>query len=409
MTAERVKESIDRLVKIGLVLIVVLAPTQYGFEIKGKYLSIADPVIWATFLAWSAGVLLTKSFSAMAKPSLFGTMFVLVTLTSLARAADRFEAVQEAVQYGEYFVAVFLLFADSLRDERSLRRVVGLICGVAGVVVLLGVADYARSSIDAANVSALFGTRSVFGGFLSLCLPLAFGLMLYEPRILGRACYLLLILVGAMVCLSGPAFLSIALALGVIAAVRGSRTLLALLAITAIVVAFVLPALPRDNVYELHSSMSLCDDTGRVNDRYIEWQAAFDMWQENPVLGVGAGNYQESIGMYYGFLPHSNEPVKEADLHNVYLVLLSSTGLFGMLMFAGMLVQGAARAGLMHWRATPSFLKGLALGLLGSIVAFALNCVWCGLLVRGTGVMLAIMLGLVVAVEQAGGDAAESK
>jgi len=52
----------------------------------------------------------------------------------------------------------------------------------------------------------------------------------------------------------------------------------------------------------------------------------FQMWKDNPVIGVGLGNFRRNINQYWSLSPRTYA-------HNNYIQLLSTTGLFGFLAY----------------------------------------------------------------------------
>jgi O-antigen ligase len=74
--------------------------------------------------------------------------------------------------------------------------------------------------------------------------------------------------------------------------------------------------------------------------RLADWEAAFAMIRDHPLLGVGKGNYLELAHLY-------NPWTLEYPVHNVYLLYWSETGILGLGAFVAMLA-GAFRAA---WRA----------------------------------------------------------
>ena len=69
-----------------------------------------------------------------------------------------------------------------------------------------------------------------------------------------------------------------------------------------------------------------------VGGRLALWDVAIDVWKENPVLGTGPGDYDEDLmshkeqGRYPTVGPHKTT-------HNIYLQVLVSNGLVGILIF----------------------------------------------------------------------------
>ena len=386
---------IGRLVDGGLLLIIVLAPTQYAFDIRGAHLAPVDLAVWGVFALWLLDGLLDFKRFRVTSPPLIMLLFPLLTALSAIKAANRFEAGKEIFQYCEYFGAAAILFSNRMGDRIFFRRLLFVFLAMATLVVGCGLVQYFTPALETFKVRALFGNRNILGGYLALIVPLAYGLLLWDRRV-GWRCWMgAVIVAGMVITLSGGTWVALFIALGMISAWRGQKVLIAFLAVFTVVTVLVLPRLPRANLDVIKQSVEIFDDAGEMRPRYTEWQAAWNMWRENPALGVGIGNYQLNIGRYYGYVPRANKNVTERDSHNTYLVLLSSTGLCGLAAFAGILIYFKRCATMWHETGSDPFEKGLSAGVAGAIVAFAVNSVWAGLLVRGLGVPLVFLLALI--------------
>lgn len=271
--------------------------------------------------------------------------------------------------------------------------------GVATLVVAFGLVQYFDPQVDTFKVRATFGNRNVLGGYLAMVLPVAFAFFLYETRWPLRAGWIALVAAGFILNLAGGTLIALAVGLSAVALGRSRFAFVIVLAALVLGIAVVSPRMPRDNLRVQADSIGLFDEKGEMRPRYTEWQAAINMWQEHPLIGVGAGNYQLNIGSHYGYIPRPNTNVTEPDSHNLYLVLLSSTGLLGALAFAGMLIFFSQRAFAAFNVQEDRFCKALALGLAGGILAVAVNNVWSAVLVRGLGIPLAFMFGLVAVLD----------
>ena len=69
-----------------------------------------------------------------------------------------------------------------------------------------------------------------------------------------------------------------------------------------------------------------------VGGRLALWDVAIKVWKENPVLGTGAGDYNDDLVDYQsqGLYP---EVYVHDSVHNIYLQALASTGIVGLLVF----------------------------------------------------------------------------
>lgn len=384
-------------IEYGLLAVVLVSPTQHAVQVtKGTYVSVVDPLICALLALWLLYLATTRKLDSLRPPPVFTLLFVLLALASVSRAISRPNALKDVFQYVEYLVIAYTLFTWYLTDAKQRRRLVTLTALATTVIVGVALVQYLSPGIVDFNVRGTFGNRNVLGGYLSLSLPLLFGLSLYERAMWRRTWYSLVIAGGLLTCLAGGAWIALAVALLVIAVLRSRIAFVAIACLLSVAVVLS-PNLPRDTIESARRSIALYNDDVEVAPRYTEWQAAGIMMVENATLGVGAGNYQANIGQYYGILPDPAGVKVEPDSQNLYLVIGATIGVTGLLCFGGMLAYFAIGALAVSLRTPDRFLQGLLTGAFGSLLAFSINAVWSPLLVRGIGIPLAIVFSLVSA------------
>lgn len=394
---------LDTAVSAGIVLILLTAPTQYSIAVFGDInLSLVDPLVWVVGALWFLRLLWGREIKWVRSAPLVTALFVLMGALSIIRADNRLAAAKDLFQWVEYFGVAFLLFASGLDRCVRLRTACYVFFGIGTAIVGWAVVEYFIPSIPDVDVSASFGNRNVLGGFFSLLLPLMYGWLLWD-RHWGRRIWLgTAIVAGVTVTLSGGSLLAIILSCAVLSLLRGQPVFIGYAAAVVLLLGVGLWHLPRENAWTLHESIAFFEPDGTPTQRYPEWQAALVMAEENPFLGVGLGNYQTNVGRYYGTVPNLAKAA-EPDSQNLYLVLASSIGLPGLLFFAGTLLYflmtgfaAAARGG-----ADDAWMRGLAAGSAGALLAFSINCIWSPLLVRGIGIPLVLVMALALCAGQA--------
>ncbi|MGQ9733151.1 MAG: hypothetical protein ACUVX8_17985, partial [Candidatus Zipacnadales bacterium] len=196
----------------GTLVLIVLAQTQAALakDLKdGPFVSAADVFAALLFAGWGLWTLGTGAWRRLKWPPLAAWVLVVVALVAVGRADSR-EALKSGVvdvaQYVLYFLGVYLLFLNALRDESALRRAVALLCIMTCVMVLVGLVQYLTvANIDQPDsfrqVSSTFGigdtiaqtslgeklhlvgrsSRSIYCNFLLLVLPILFVLGLAGP------------------------------------------------------------------------------------------------------------------------------------------------------------------------------------------------------------------------------------
>lgn len=398
----------NRLLQLCILAIIIVAPTQYSLQVsRHSFISLIDPIIWFSFAVWLVTQVQERRFSFTRSGLILPAVYVAVVALSLAAAADaheRQDTLKEIFKAVEYFFAAYLV-VSGIRDGKTFFTAIRIWLAVACAIVAFGTVHYFSGSLKDMDVSATFGNRNVFGGYLAMMTPVIFAVALWAKTWKVRLALLPFAFLPLFITLSGGTFLALVLSLGAVALVRCRLIFLGYTALILIFSVYVLPELPRHNDEVLRQSISIFDDNYDVNRRYKEWHAAITMAQDKPLLGVGAGNYQKHIGQYYGSLQieaHAAEP----DSQNLYLVILSSTGIAGLLSFAGILLFFMARALKTALRSANDSHRGLAVGLAALIAGFAVNSIWSPLMVRGIGTTLVIALGIITALGQLAEDEA---
>ncbi|ALP52171.1 hypothetical protein Tel_02865 [Candidatus Tenderia electrophaga] len=71
--------------------------------------------------------------------------------------------------------------------------------------------------------------------------------------------------------------------------------------------------------------------------RFEMWRAGWMVFQDNPVFGVGWGNYNKAVQPYIDAERLSKNVARHDHAHNAYVEVLMSLGLVGFMLFLGML------------------------------------------------------------------------
>ncbi|MCW5848988.1 MAG: O-antigen ligase family protein [Anaerolineae bacterium] len=142
-------------------------------------------------------------------------------------------------------------------------------------------------------------------------------------------------------------------------------------------------------------NVEVTDENFAVVERVAHWYAAAGMWADYFWTGVGAGNYAAAYPAYR--VPRWINPLGHA--HNVYLNLGAETGLIGLLAYLALLVAALRRSLQVAARRRDAARRGLALGVLGVLVALSIHQLFDVLYVHSMGVHLALLLGLVDAAD----------
>lgn len=362
-------------------LLVVTVPLAFYVSVGGVLLNLAVSDFFLTAMA--VRVIADPDcrhtlsrVSATVKQAVYASagIMVLSTLTVMLRSIlgespeiSSFvtDAVKLVVVIG-YLVICLVFFREKcLRaDYRFLR----IWASTAAVVAMLGVVGsilFARGvqtslTVDFRAVST-FEDPNAFATYLIMSVPVTMlARHVSEKSILSWQ--LVPIVGGVYVSFSRAALIGLlVLVLALLVFSIGDRKLRSLRTVAAAGAAIAAVLIANgfaDKLMESRRGVSFEEDI-----RFRLWGAAWEIWRESPVFGVGLGQYIDSsrglLGTEAGSL-----------VHNTYLSILSETGIVGFLLFS--LVPCVAAVGLFRSRDTGARLL-LCSSLAAGVMAASLN------------------------------------
>jgi O-antigen ligase len=175
----------------------------------------------------------------------------------------------------------------------------------------------------------------------------------------------------------------------------------------ALALAGVLPAAILDRLSQLIEYFGVFDVRGvevstenwAVVERMAHWQAGWNMFEDHPWLGVGAGNYAAAYAAY--FIGPWREALGHA--HNYYVNILAELGVAGgavLLLLLGVAFLQLGRTLVRSEDAGDRFWRAVLAGVFGGLVVFSIHNLFDSLFVHSVNIQMGVLLGLgVVAAE----------
>ena len=357
---------------------------------------------------------------------------------SLLPATSLRDALPELLKWGEvlvlYLIAVDLLwsppYANRSNPLRSARWLVAAMLIGASVQALIGLYQFVFQVGPPAfqilgrflRAYGTFRQPNPYAGYLGLVLPLALSVFYWslgqwwrgrhghqhQPvvwlSLVGSGLATALIAAGVVASWSRGAWLGILAAVLVVTTLRSRRTFLLSLAVAGLLALLLLRgglstgalgARLADTRQYLGGfdvrTIEVNDDNFAVVERVAHWDAARQMIERAPWLGIGLGNYATIYPQVA--LPRWSDPLGHA--HNIYLNTWAETGLLGLasyLLLWLVAIGQAWRVG--HDRRLSSWQRAVALGVLGIIVHLSVHNLFDNLLVQRMYLHLALVLAL---------------
>lgn len=430
---------------ISLYLLIPLIPFSPWFAVPagGVNIGLMELVLAGGLVAWllqlAAGRQTLARLRSPAPPLLWPFLVFLggvglSWLNALSIGASLVETIKWVEMLLLYLLAIALLPVNRLKWATAILLLTGMAQAALGLyqfIFKVGPEGFLLFGGRFLRAYGTFAQPNPYAGYLGLVLPLSLALLLWQagrwagphkPRRFTPALLLAgipfgLLLAALVATLSRGAWMGFAAAAVVVLAVHSKRTM-AMLA--GLVLAATLVALPGTFTLETAASnapyagvirrvvdaaaiFTITDITTlEVNDanfatieRLAHWQAARNMWRDNPWLGVGFGNYAAiypayAIGRWLDPLGHA---------HNYLLNLGAESGLTGIIAY---LIFWIAAFGV-TWqtiRRSRGFYRAVAVGGLGIIVHLHVHNLFDNLYVQGMYLHIAIILAVISIIYQ---------
>lgn len=141
------------------------------------------------------------------------------------------------------------------------------------------------------------------------------------------------------------------------------------------------------------SRATITDENFAATERMAHWQAGWRMFTNQPLMGVGAGNFNDQYPEY-----HVRDKFKfsRGHAHNYYIHVLAEVGIPGLAMYLVLIGSVAALALLVLFNAPHGFSRMLTLGGFGTIVSTGVHNVFENLHVLNLSIQIGLVWTLVV-------------
>lgn len=417
---------------IGLVLIAIAIPwgnTLAPLPIRG--IGVVDLLVGAVLVTWLARSVMQREirieFTTLFWPLL---VFVWVSGASLTQAVSWREGLPEWLKWIE-FAALYVVSLQILNRRSALILLAALLAtGVSQA--FLGAYQFANQIgpegfILMGRYMRAYGSLSQpnpYAGYLGYLAPIATGITVMalamwqstkQPKsliicVLGAGITFGLV-AGIFLSWSRGAWLGLAASLLVVIGLTSKRRAVIVgMSVTALVLVFSifgLGWLPDSIVARVQdlgayiggldpANTEITDENFSVLERLAHWRAGWLMFENEPWLGVGIGNYAANFGRYP--LAYWYDPLGHA--HNVFVNFLAETGILGLGAFLGFWLAVVltsiqqARYGGRSWG------TALAVGLVGTWTYLTIHSLFDNLFVAHLQLQLALLLAVLFAMQR---------
>jgi len=374
--------AIFRKAEWGLLLMVALIPQPnisyklYGFPIGKDFLDVL-------FIAVGIGIFVNKRGFEKAGNSVLIVILILVSYLALWNSSVHF-SLPLPISYAHplikpwkcyvTMVGMYLLTFNAIKDNENQRKILAVL--MALVVLFISFRSYrsftaGASFIEDSRAGGPFWIVGLgsnhFGAFTVYCSAVFLGLFFLDKNRWRRILFLGLVLFSLhplFFSYSRGAYVGALVALVFFGLVQ-KRSLLVLVVALAIAWQTLLPAsvVERISMTKTETMEGQMEIEHSAAVRFGLWNLGWNLFMENPVIGVGYGGFEFSVP--------DGEFKRWKDTHNYYLKMLAEQGIVGFGLFLTVLFV-SFRSGWRLWKAgKEGFEKGLGLGFMGCVLACA--------------------------------------
>ena len=365
--------SIFKNARWGLFVLVALIPLPNLWYKLHPY-PLGKDLIDFLFFSILIGLFINKDGLAKTQNSVFLVLFILVNYVSLWNTSLNFslpspittenELLRDWKNYAE-MIFLYFLVVNATQDDKQIKSLVLL---TTVVILFISVREYRNFS---EGTAFSYDNRSQgpfwvvglgenhLGAFVAQYGAFLLGLFLCDDNKKRRWLYLTAVLFSLhplFFSYSRGAYAAATVALVFFGLIK-KRSLLVLASVIFVSWQTLLPVTVVERITMTETPSGQIEASAA--HRLVLWETAKDIFQENPIFGVGFGGF--------GLAVPPDET--KTDTHNFYMRMLSEQGIIGITLFL-MLLMRAFRSGWQLYRMGPTpFYKGLGLGFLGCIVA----------------------------------------
>ena len=286
-----------------------------------------------------------------------------------------------------YVLIGYLFPLNFLTTMGDLKRVVKMLLVSAILVSCFGLAHMFFSNIsietlkDGVYADLFFRERGSYSAYLSFYFAVALSFLLHARGRTRRLQWGVVVsLLGFAILLSfaRAAWIGILCLLIAIGLIKLKKILrfrnIAKLVFVILCIGLVMLSTGVKNAVERRATTITDVEENLSNlERIHRWMAAIHMFQGNPILGVGAGNYQENYPFYRVRSYMTPLSYMDAGVHNEHLTILAEDGLLGFIVWLYMIGSLFFFGVKICQRTQDPYLKSLTYGLLGGFFTYMIH------------------------------------
>ena len=373
--------------RYGLFFLVAMAPMPFFLYMLHPYPFGKDLTDVLTFSILAGIVVKNYGFPKTANRSLI-IFFLLFTYFELWMACFRFSLplpiTKESYQLVDYknyveMILFYFLAASLISTESYRKKLILIICSAFLVINMQCIRNFSPTDVFSWNRRLDGGWWVVglgpnhIGAFAAGCSAFFLGMFLNDDDRKRRLLYLVGVLSGLHPLLfsySRGAYLG-ALGALVLFALVNKRSLLIIVGVLVLSWTAILPSSVVDRIKMTENPQGELESS--AGERLDLWSLAVDLFEKNPVTGVGFDGYALTVsGRRFEFGTLN----KHQDAHNFYARTLAEQGIVGIFLLLALLFRSFQSGWRLYTGGDSLFQRSIGLSFTGFVLAFSITKVF---------------------------------
>lgn len=356
----------------------------------GYVISAFDIVLAVLYLLWFNEMVRKKNLSVDLFPRISIPAFFLIAIAALSMVFAKFPLLSkfELIEVVKMYFC-FFYFANNIKSERDVQFLVLFLLSGLFLESIIGFAQHRYGDpfwptalggpprIEGSRINGTWLSFNDFSWYLGLILPIALSMLFSGIKLIYKLICGLTFFLGCgslMWTNSRGGWISFAIAaifvaLCVFRNIKGKVGLIKTFAWIIAVFIFISPIYPRlaAKFYDRFGG----SDAGAAESRLPQYEVAYKIIKENPIIGIGINNYTKIMGKY-DVTEDGLESITRHPVHNIFLHIAAEIGIFGITVFLW-LISSILIEGIKYIVSNQDFIAYTVIGMIAGIIAFLVH------------------------------------
>lgn len=302
-------------------------------------------------------------------------VILLIMIISVFYAAEAKLALKESLRFASYII-IYYVIKYEVRDINYSKNLllaltaVGFITGIVGLLQYTGIIHLGREFITnygnghiVKRIPSTMQNSNNYGAFLIICFfPIVMSIKSFKNVYIKFFMIFTSLLIAMNIFFTSSRAAWIAFAIGwlTLIIIYNRKLIYPFLVIGA--ASMFIPAVSK-RIFDIF-------DASQNNSRIKLWKLGLKVIKENPIFGVGNGNFVSVYDEYARRYPLLGDTsVSRFPMHNVFIKIQSELGVFGLLSF-GYLLVAVVLDTLKYVKNSNGIIKSISIGFFAAIPGF---------------------------------------